>query len=95
MAPAAEGLEPYQRVERLLDTVAYYGQLLTNPDSTLRAIEPTVRQLESQAVSVDQLLSDTPVKHLLRQVLEEGLKPLLNLFMPIPQHLTLASVDEM
>ena len=71
-APAVTNLEPYQRVERLLDTAAFFGQLLTDPHSNLRAIEPTLRRLESQAAAVDQLLSEVPVKNPLRQVLEEA-----------------------
>lgn len=63
--------EPVQTVERVLDTVAHYQNLLKDPAATMRIIEPAVRHMKIHAASLDQFAQGLSSVHPLRQVLEE------------------------
>jgi len=71
VTPATGSTEPVQTVEQLLDTVEQYGQLLKDPESTLRAMEPTVKQMKIQVTLMNRLLQNLPTENPMRQVLEE------------------------
>jgi len=70
-APMEESTEPIQTAERLLDTVVQYSQLLNDPGTTMRNMEPTVRQMRMQVASLNRLVQHLPPVNPVKQVLEE------------------------
>jgi hypothetical protein len=65
--------EVYRSAERTLDTMARYQHLLADSQASLRVVEPAVRQLQKEVVSLEPLLADldeaNPVAQIAREVL--------------------------
>ncbi|MFZ1983549.1 MAG: hypothetical protein WAU91_03995 [Desulfatitalea sp.] len=65
--------EVYRSAEKMLDTMASYQHLLADSQVSLRAVEPAVRQLKKEVVSLEPLLANldeaSPVAQIAREVL--------------------------
>jgi hypothetical protein len=65
--------EVYRSAEKMLDAMERYQHLLTDSQADLRAVEPAVRQLQKEAVSLEPLLAGmddaNPLVGIAREVL--------------------------
>lgn len=65
--------EVYRSAEKMLDAMARYQHLLADSQASLRAVEPAVRQLQKEVVSLEPLLAEmddaNPLAGIAREVL--------------------------
>lgn len=71
--PVKSGVE-FEAVQRLLDQLESYQQLLADPDANLKTIFPVVGQMEKQAENSKMLVDQLPENNPLRMILEESLE---------------------
>jgi hypothetical protein len=74
-APIAVSAGPEGAVEtmalKLIDRLEDYQKLLSDPDITLKQIQPVMEQLEKQADGSRALMSDMPEGHPLRAIVQD------------------------
>jgi hypothetical protein len=63
--------EEYTAVQKLLDKLESYQQMLADPAATLKMIHPCVEKMEQKAASAEVLLNRMPDDHPLKMILEE------------------------
>ena len=73
--------EVYRSAEKMLDAMARYQHLLADSQASLRAVEPAVRQLQKEVVSLEPLLAEmddaNPLAGIAREVLISASKEIV------------------